>query len=307
MSAGLLELFRDTERPSPSGELVLGRTSDPQASAAESSAFLRRYLGEQSRLAETVPTGLAGLDDCLGGGFGPGLHLVIGPAEVGKTAFLESVAWEAISSARPVLYYALDEGVIGAWERMISTFACFLGIPIDVEALRDHRLSADGLESLARVDLAFQSSVLPYLSLVDSLPASSDAMSALPSDISSRAREAKERHGLAPLLLIDDLGRLLLLAPAEPLPHLLGRLDDVLAADSITGLLAGAVADPFSLIQEELPVRTVVTLSLRDAYEDDHLVHVNMEVQGSSPTSRSATLPMVLERRTGLFAQSSGR
>ena len=305
ISAELLDLFRATERPSLGPGLSPTHAPEPQPPAAAPSAFLRRYLEDRSRLTETVPTGLASLDDCLGGGLGPGLHVVVGPAGVGKTAFLESVAWEALSRARPVLYYALKEGAIGAWERMISTFAGLLGVAdIDVKTLRSHRLNADALKSLTQLDLAFRSSVLPSLSFIDSLPASSDGVAALTSDIVSRAPEAEADHGALPLVLVDDLERLLSLASAEPLPRLLARLDTALTADSMAGLLVGITAVPSPVSREAFPVRTVFVLTSGAVHKDDRLVHVNLEIRQNSPGGWSGTLPLVLERRTGLFAQS---
>jgi hypothetical protein len=196
--------------------------------------FLRRFLRLGACSAELAPSGLADLDDRLAGGFGFGLHLVLGLPGVGKTAFLESVAWEAVSGERPVLYYTLRDGGSGTWKRLISTLGHIIDGPtIPLDALHAHALSPPDLETLTRLDLVLQASVLPYLSLVETIPAYTDTLSAFIEDVRLRAQEVKEQHGKIPLLLIDDLDRLLLVTRAHPLPLLLSRLDQVLAADSM--------------------------------------------------------------------------
>jgi hypothetical protein len=263
--------------------------------------FLRRFLQQAASSPELAPSGLASLDDRLAGGFGSGLHLVQGGPGVGKTAFLESVAWEAVSSRRPVLYYALKEGGIGAWERLISTLGNILGTAIPLGALRARTLGPDQLETLARLDLALQDSVLPFLSLIETIPACTDTLGAFIEDIRSRAQEAKERHGRIPLLLIDDLERLLLLARARPRLDLLSPLNDALSAESIPGLLATAPPDPSTDSPERLPAQTTLNVVPVSPSAKDALVRVDLELRTNASTGWTGTLPLLLDRRSGLF------
>jgi len=301
-----LALFRDTGRPSrppPGTSLTEGETGLPPT---QPSIFLRRFLRPAAPSPELAPSGLTDLDDRLAGGFGPGLHLVVGLPGVGKTAFLESVAWEAISSERPVLYYALKDGGLGAWERLISTLGHILGGPvIPLDALRARRLAAHDLETLTRLDLALQASVLPYLSLVETIPAYTDTLSALIKDIRLRAQEARERHGKIPLLLVDDLERLPLFSPARPRPDLLSRLDDALAADSIPGLLAATSPSPSSCVLERLPVQTMLALASVTTSANNAPERVDLELQANARTGWTGTLPMLLDRCSGLFTHPS--
>jgi hypothetical protein len=300
MSEGLLALFRDTGRlsspPSTPAPSVPSPGSEPGPPAPEPSMFLRRFLQQAACSPELAASGLASLDDRLAGGFGSGLHLVQGGPGVGKTAFLESVAWEAVSSGRPVLYYALKEGSIGAWERLISTLGNILGTAIPLGALRARTLGPDQLETLARLDLALQDSVLPLLSLIETIPACTDTLGAFIKDIRSRAQEAKERHGRIPLLLIDDLERLLLLARARPRLDLLSPLNDALSAESIPGLLATAPDSP-----ERLPAQTTLNVVPVSASATDALVRVDLELRTNASTGWTGTLPLLLDRRSGLF------
>jgi hypothetical protein len=228
--------------------------------------------------------------------------LVSGGPGVGKTAFLESVAWEAVSSERPVLYYALKEASIGAWERLVSTLGNILGGPvIPLGALRAHTLGPRDLETLTRLDRALQVSVLPWLSLVETIPAYTDTLSAFIEDVRLRAQEARERHGRIPLLLVDGLERLLLLTQARPLVHLLSRLDDALAADSIPGLLATTLPDRSAHGLERLPARTILALVSVSAFTNDAVGRVDLELLTNARTGWTGTLPLLLDRRSGLF------
>ena len=89
----------------------------------------------------------------------------------GKTAFLESLAWEAVGNRRPALYYAFKSGSLEVWERLIVTLGAIIdGDGIVPSALRGADLVPAEKEALHRLDAELQSSVLPYLSLMDRVP-----------------------------------------------------------------------------------------------------------------------------------------
>jgi len=267
---------------------------------------LRRFLRLGAVSPQPAPSGLAGLDHRLAGGFGPGLHLLRGLPGVGKTAFLESVAWEAISRRRPVLYYSLRDGDLGAWERLITTLGSLLDMPpVPLDAVRTRTLPPRDLETLRRLDLSLQASVLPYLSLVEHVPASADPLSALIADVRSRVREANDRHGSIPILLIDDLEHLLLAGQARPLPLALSRLDKALAAESMPGLLATTTSLPSSADPETLPVRTVLVLTSVSRSPDEALERIDLDLQTRPAVGPTETLSLLLDHRSGLFAETS--
>jgi hypothetical protein len=307
MREELLALFRNTEWHSH----LPASTSAPRASAAagmpglattEPSQFLQRFLQQTARSLELAPSGLANLDARLDGGFGSGLHVVLGLPGVGKTAFLESVAWEAVSSARPVLYYAFKNGSAGAWERLVSTLGTILGGPtISLDALHARTLGPDDLETLTSLDLALQASVLPCLTLIETIPNYTDALSAFVEDVRMRAQETQERQGRIPLLLVDDLQRLLALTQAQPLVHLLSRLDDALVADSIPGLLAATPPDRSACGLGNLPAQTTLALVSVSASASDTFGRVDLELRANARTGWTGTLPLLLDRSSGLF------
>jgi hypothetical protein len=304
MREEFLALFRSTERaPIPPSD-VHAVGSEPQSPASDPSIYLQRFLRLGTPSHEFAPSGLVDLDDRLRGGLGFGLHLVRGRPGVGKTAFLESLAWEAISSKRPVLYYALKEGELGAWERLLSTLGHILGgRAVSLDALRARTLSLSDLETVTQLDAALKDLVLPYVSLVQKIPACTDSLSALIEDVRLRSREIKSHHGLIPLLLIDDLEQVMLLTRAQPPPLVLSRLDGVLVGDCMPGLVTATTQDHFALPLENLPVQSVLIMEPVPASAGDVHERVNLQVRTNSPSGWTGTMPLLFDRHSGLFAQ----
>ena len=305
-----LALFRDTRLHPPAGETAsppesASRRQGPPLPASEPSRFLRRFLQQATPAPEAAYSGLAGLDYRLGGGFGYGLHLVLGAPGSGKTAFLESLAWEAVASQRPSLYYAVKTGSLRVWERLIATFGTILDGPaITPSALRGQELAPKDMETLGRLDAALQASVLPYLSLIDATPASAGSLSAFVEDVRARGQEAGEQHGRLPLVLFDDLEGLVALTGSRSPLHLLSRINDALVADSMPGLLAGAT-DVLSLGRvERLPVQTVLTLKPVCRSTAAAPERVDLEVRKNAATGWMGTVSLLLDPWSGLFAES---
>ena len=299
-----MELFRDTRLP-PVQEASTD-VAVPAAAAAEPSRFLRRFLQQAAPSPEPARSGLADLDDHLGGGFGPGLHLIVGLPGSGKTAFLESLAWEAVGSRRPSLYYALSSGSLKVWERLIATLGAILEGPgIFPAALRGRDLPPEDVETLARLDAALQASVLPYLSLVDAAPGSISSLSAFVEGVRSHSQKAAEQHGRLPLVLVDDLDELVALTRSQSPLHVLSRLDAALAADSIPGLLAAGSEGAFAAAVDRLPVRTVVALMPVVGGPGGSNGRVDLEVRKNSATGWTGTVPLLLDPSSGLFAEAA--
>ncbi len=309
MSEELAALFRPTDRSSflpspPTAVHPQAPEIEPGLPATEPSTYLKRFMQLASRPHQATPSGLADLDHRLAGGFGAGLHLLLGQPGVERTAFLDSLAWEAVTSERPVVYYSLLQRSLGAWERLVSTLGSILGdSTISPASLRTRRLDPDELRTLTRLDLALQNSVLPFLSLVDAIPANTDPVSAFIDDVRSRAREAEERHGGSPLLLVDDLERLLLLTGARAQGPVLLRLEDTLIADSLTGLVATIQPDRSPHGLGGLPAQTTLVLMQAPGSADYVFERVDLEVLTNARTGWTGTLPLILDRRSGLLNQ----
>jgi hypothetical protein len=305
MREEFLALFRDTQRHPPQ----TASTSGPSSASAgrETSRYLRRFLQRETPEAKAAPSGLASLDHLLGGGFGPGLHLVLGLPGSGKTAFLESVAWEAVSVQRPVVYYPLKLGSLRAWENLIITLASIMGgPPVPRSVFRARVLTSEETDTLTRLDLALQASVFPHLSLIDSPRAPGGTLSTFIEGVRFRSREIGELQGKVPLLLLDDLDALLELTGARSRAEVLRRLDDALAAESIPGLLAATPTDP-PFQEEQSGGRTVILLTRLPSSEEKPSERVDLEVRRNPSTGRTGRIPLLLDHRSGLFAELDTR
>ena len=266
--------------------------------------YLRQFLQQLTHPPEHAPSGLTDLDTRLAGGFGPGLHVIAGGPGVGKTAFLEAVAWEAVLSDRPVLYYTLKEGSLGAWERLVSALGNILGGPVlTLDALRNHKLGSEDLETLHHLDGVLQASVLPYLSLIETIPAAADTSGAFIEDVRLRAQEAKELWGRTPLLLVDDLERLLLLTRPRRPRSLLSLLDETLVGDSVPGLLGVFLPEWSVHGPETIPAQTTVTLLVDPASVHQTVGRVDLEVRANARTGWTGKVPLLLDRGSGMFAR----
>jgi hypothetical protein len=307
MREGLAPLFSNTQAlrfpHSPAAPLQM-----PHPDAVGPSAFLTQYLRDSDTTREPAPCGLAELDARLAGGFGSGLNLVAGAPGVGKTAFIESVAWETVGTRCPVLYYALREGSLGTWERLVSTLSYVMGGPfLRLPALRARTLDEECLATLEDVDRALQASVLPWLSLLETIPAYTDPLTAFLEDVSLRVMKARDQQGRTPLVLVDDLQRLLLHTRARGLLNVLSRIDDALAAGSIPGLLTLTPADFSGHVLAGLPAQGIVTLEPAHVSPDDSPSILNLGVLANTRTGWTGTIPLILDRRSGLIAAAGAR
>jgi hypothetical protein len=319
MRPEFLALFRDTRPASGTGEVAppdvstdetrVQREAHPALVPPQPSRFLRRFLQQTAPLPTPASSGLLGLDSRLGGGFGYGLHLVLGPPGSGKTAFLESLAWEAVATERPALYYALKTGSLQVWEHLIGTLSTILdGAVITPAALKGQDLVPNDVETLTRLDAVLQGSVLPYLSLVDATPASSGSITGFIEDVRARVQEAGDQRGRLPLVLVDDLERLMTLTGSRSPMHVLSRLDDALVADSIPGLLAGSPDGllPEGLLTdrpERLPGQTVLTLAPAFPSSAAGPGRVDVEIRKNQATGWTGSVTLLLDPWSGLFAE----
>jgi hypothetical protein len=318
MRREFMELFRDTHLSPPDEASACGVAAPEEparkhearavrvAAPAEPSRFLRRFLQQAAPSPEVARSGLVTLDERLGAGFGSGLHLVVGARGSGKTAFLESLAWEAVGNHRPSLYYALKPGGLEVWERLIAALGTILEGPgITPAALRGRDLKPAEMETLARLDAALQASVLPYLSLIDAAPGSVGNLSSFVEGVRSHGQEAALQHGRLPIVLVDDLDELVALTGSRSPLHVLSRLDAALAADSIPGLLAAGADGALPAAVDRLPVRTVVALTPVSAGTNGGSGRVNLEVMKNSATGWTGTVQLLLDPSSGLFAEAA--
>jgi len=321
MRSELLELFRRTEALSNSHRPTPGPSEDeatpavavtpppshpvqpavPAAPAA--SLFLERYLQQTASPPDVFPSGIAAVDGRLAGGFAHGLHIVAGEAREGKTAFLEAVAWHALSAHKPVLYYALKEKTLGAWMRFISTLGFVLGgATVSLTELRSFALQADSTATLRSLDKSLQTAVLPWLSLVDTIPARVDALGAFVIDAETRAEELREKHGHQPLVIVDDLDHLLLATGMPSRFAAVSRLDDGLGAASLTTLCSTTSLSTWEPELDRLPVQTLLELRSAPLPVENGLWMIDVSVRTNRPGNWSGDISLAFDSSSGVFA-----
>ncbi|HZJ02982.1 MAG TPA: hypothetical protein VFE20_04745 [Thermoleophilia bacterium] len=215
MSEGLELLFPkqgqgDSESPAdsggpsntgPSGE----RAGGEDTTALEHSSHFRAYQEEYPR-GEVLPTGIRQLDEVLGGGLDFGLMTVAGAPTTGKTLLLEETGRSALLQNRTVVYAALQDGSLAAWQRLMARFSeDVAGLPLSLADLRARSLDQHASERLEELDARFAREILPRLILLDRLPPGNDGTQGLLDNIWWRVREAMERQQPFPLLLLDGL------------------------------------------------------------------------------------------------------
>jgi hypothetical protein len=303
----LMDLFRRTERTSTreaGGDLrKVARTSEsPAAGSVQTSGFLRQFLEQLSVPVDLWSTGIAELDTILTGGLGHGLHLVAGPPGVGKTAFLEYMLWDATSSKHPVVYYPLKDGSLTVWMRLISTLGAILGGPrVSLAELRSRALRPGALELLHSLDDRLQQSVLPLLSLADTVPAHADVLGAFIRDVSGRASALKTRLGRTPLILLDDLDRLLRFAGDPPPFAALSRIDEALLTNRMTLVASVGGRRVCGLAAANAPVQSVLELKAVPG-GNGTLRSLVVSVRSNARTGGTGDLVVVLDGSSGLFA-----
>ena len=306
-----MELFRDTRLDPPGGLPHAGETApdgaapDPAGVSAnhEPSRFLRRFLQRSAPSPEPARSGLACLDRYLGGGLSSGLHLVLGEQAANRTAFLESIAWEAVVDRRPALYYAFKDGSLEVWERLIVTLSAITDRDgIVPSALRGADLVPSEKEALHRLDAELQSSVLPYLCLMDRVTGPGADLSGFIDRLHSRGQEAAEQHGRLPLVLVDDLEELTAITGSRSPLHLLSRLDAALASHSLPGVLTSGPDGALLRQMDKLPVRSVMALTELPGGGGGR---VELEVLKNTATGWIGSVPLLLDPASGLFAETT--
>ncbi len=312
MREQLLELFGSPERLGiPTTSAALSRISaslaEPGTPELGPSAFLQRFLPTTPAPMEFTPSGISQVDSCLSGGFKAGLHLISGEAGIGKTALLESVGWEAISSRLPVVYYALKEGASDARTRLTATLAGIIGEPfVAVQKTHGRASTSNGLDGPALIDRIFQTSVLPWLTLVDSICLQGDRVSTFIEDLDQKIAETRMKHGSMPVVLIDDLDSLAPGHDATAAGNTLSRLNAALTTREMTGLLTFTTAGASPGAPDGIPARsgvpaqTVVALSPAPASPPGPFRYVDLTI--STKAGASSALPLLLDIRSGIFA-----
>jgi hypothetical protein len=307
MHRELLELFRPTERVTPSPLPSSPETSNVHPASAGPSLYLRRYLGPTHSPAQPIPTGITQLDSRLRGGFAPGLHVLSAGPGVDTSVFLRSVLWHTSLQEYPVIYYTLKQEGLDVWQQLIVTLAAVLERPgLSAQRLQGRALHNAELDALRDLDGILQQSVLSRASLIDTIPASADALGAFLKDVTRRSEDASDASGRRPLILIDDLDRLLGLTRVQPVSHVLAVLHEHFAANSIAALLAALSLEGSGRDRDFLPARTVLHLAPADQQPAEPFVRLNLTTRSADLPGEDQSIALLQDPATGFFAGPSG-
>lgn len=177
-----------------------GKTDVCPSMAALSEDFLS-YLGRCQQTG-VLSSGLAELDELLGGGLFPGLYVLGAPSSLGKTTLLLQMADEMAASGRDVLFFSLE---MSRWE-LLAKSLCRTAAPQTALCARQLLRGEIHSSQLKRLLEAYnwRSGERIFIS------AEHEALT--PEILKEKALRHREQHGRAPVVVVDYLQ---ILAPSD--------------------------------------------------------------------------------------------
>lgn len=168
--------------------------------AALSEDFLS-YLGRCQQRG-VLSSGLAELDELLGGGMFPGLYVLGAPSSLGKTTLLLQMADEMAASGRDVLFFSLE---MSRWE-LLAKSLCRTAAPQTALCARQLLRGEIHSSQLKRLLEAYnrRSGERIFISV--------EHEALTPEILKEKALRHREQHGRAPVVVVDYLQ---ILAPSD--------------------------------------------------------------------------------------------
>ena len=285
------------------GEIVDDAATDSVAEEVEPTGVVE--VADLGSTAVPASSGIGELDARLGGGFFPGLWMVVGRPGAQTTAFLESVAWEAVARHQAVIYYALTEGATAARERLLATVAFIMtdGVDDTADGRVEWRSDSEGLVGL---DPQAWHVVLSRVWLADSLPGGPEPVGVFLRSLEHTLENVASRVGQAPVVLIDDLESLVRGLGVESVrraARVVAGLNGVLARCGSPGLMTSP-PELTALVprSDEAGAKGLVQLGhgrLELASRSPERMDVTIHENPHAPWR--GTLPLVLHPSVGLF------
>ena len=173
-----------------------------QQSMAGMAAEFLGYLDRTSQ-QPVLTSGLAGLDNLLGGGLFPGLYVLGAPSSLGKTTLLLQIADSIAASGRDVLFFSLE---MGQWELLAKSLCRMAGLEqtITVREILTNQLPREQLESLL---MQYNQTAGKHLFVVVG------ESGFTPAQVLETARKHREHRGQSPVVIVDYLQ---ILSPESP-------------------------------------------------------------------------------------------
>ena len=281
-------------------------SAEPALSEPEQAGAIE--VAHSGLVAVTVSSGVRELDARLGGGFFPGLWTIAGLSAEALTAFLESVALEAATNQRPVVYHALNASVEAVRERLLKVIA---GIVAEwAENAPDGRVeSSSDLGPPAGLDRALEAAVLSNVWIFDSIPLSPDPVGAFLRSLEHTLEHTTPQAGSRPVVLIDDrttLLRALNIESAQGALRAVAGLDGTLVRRGSPGLLA-AHTDLAALLPPEEEAKTKGLVHLGRGHIEflsRSATRVDAIIRENTHSTWRGTVPLALHPSVGMFTSA---
>lgn len=192
-----IPLNDDEEREPPKSE---GAPSSAPAHLSIADALTAAWSNIEARAAgklAPVPLPIASWAKILGGGFHPGVHLLVGPTKSGKSTLASQVALHAAQQGHPVGLCPIELGEEQATVRLLGELAevpwsALMTGTLDLSEVQ-RRTLMHSAEALARLPITIEAMVGPW-------PASN-----LRPLAAKLAKQAEEHAGRTPLVIVDFL------------------------------------------------------------------------------------------------------
>lgn len=158
-------------------------------------------------------TGIAALDDLLGGGYLEGLHLLGGITGGGKTSLALHIATHNAQAGRPVIFASYEQSRLELWARIASRVT---GVP--QRAIKAGTFNEHGRELLTSTKLRGSKhwheleQLARYLNVIEGGDALSRRAGGSIELLAEQANIIANVHGAPPLIIIDYLQRV----PVDP-------------------------------------------------------------------------------------------
>jgi hypothetical protein len=307
MSEGLRVLFRRQPEPEPPPEPA--QEAVPVTRTGEESVYFLRFRRSLGTSRAPLETGLPSVDELLQGGLGPGLALVSArPPGCGRALAL-NLLWQAVTEERSALYYALATGAQRLWMDMIVMLSHLTeDNPLRPADLTQPVRARSRVARIQRLDALLARAFLPYLTVVETLPAGPHRLTAFLRHLE------RQLQGRNDLLVLDDLARLEVLlgvASYRERAALLVELEAVLQDRTIPGIvLTHPGWSGRRSAEDGLENLGSALLRLRPAGKDPvpHTSSVSLRVLKQPGSSRPGTEVRVLhDRHSGLFVEAPRR
>lgn len=178
----------------------VGKASGKFPSGLVGAASIALALRDGRHAQEALPTGIASLDEALGGGLYPGLSILGAPSGCGKTALALQVAENAAANGTPILFATLEQPAHELVARGVARRCGLLGAPIGARRSMDPG-TLQGMEAEA-----FDRALAAYVEEVGAGMAFMDRPGAFSAEeVADEARALARSSGRAPLVVVDYL------------------------------------------------------------------------------------------------------